>query len=84
MKVTEQAVTFLNPGQTPVMAMDQPLFALAKQLQWKYPDDVGEDKYVIMMGGLHLEMGMYRIIGQYLSGSGWTSALVKSEITTSG
>ena len=84
MKVTEQAVTFLNPGQTPVMAMDQPLFAQAKQLQWKYPDDVGEDKYVIMMGGLHQEMGMYRIIGQYLSGSGWTSALVKSGITTSG
>ena len=84
MKVAEQAVTFLNPGQTPVMAMDQPLSALAKQLQWKYRDDVGEEKYVIMMGGLHLEMGMYRIIGQYLSGSGWTSALVKSEITTSG
>ena len=29
----KEATHFLNPGQTPVMAVDQPLFALAKQIQ---------------------------------------------------
>ena len=32
--VIKQAVDYLNPGQVPVVAMDQPLYALAKQIQW--------------------------------------------------
>ncbi|KAK3889182.1 hypothetical protein Pcinc_006754 [Petrolisthes cinctipes] len=36
--VLRQAVEFLNPGQIPVTTFDQPLFALAKCIQWKWPD----------------------------------------------
>ena len=35
MDVVKNAVEHLNPGQTPVVTFDQPLFALAKQIQWK-------------------------------------------------
>ena len=35
MDVLKQAITFLNPPQIPVIALDQPLFALAKMVQWK-------------------------------------------------
>jgi hypothetical protein len=38
MDVIRQAVTFLNPGQVPIITVDQPLFALAKMVQWKWPD----------------------------------------------
>ena len=31
------AVAFLNPGQIPVSAANQPLYALAKQTQWTWP-----------------------------------------------
>ena len=34
MDVINKAIDFLNKGQTPVIAYDQPLFALAKLLQW--------------------------------------------------
>lgn len=37
-----QAVEFLNPGQIPVVTADQPLFALAKFVQWKWPNIHGE------------------------------------------
>ena len=32
-KVKER-VNFLNPGQTPIITADQPLFVLGKQIQW--------------------------------------------------
>ena len=44
MTVQHRATEFLNPGQIPVTAFDAPLYALAKQVQWKWPDTHGEDK----------------------------------------
>ena len=45
-----QAITYLNPGQTPVMSADQPLFALAKKLQWTYPESkLGEDLFLVTL-----------------------------------
>ena len=35
MKIIRDAVQHLNPGQTP--AMDQPLYAIGKQIQWRCP-----------------------------------------------
>lgn len=35
----------------------------------------GEDSFVAMFGGLHLEMGMWTKLGDYLACSGWTTAL---------
>ena len=45
MDVVKNAVEHMNPGQTPVVTLDQPLFALAKQIQWKWPEKYGEEKW---------------------------------------
>ena len=82
--VVRNAVQHLNPVQTPVLTCDQPLFTLAKQIQWKWPDTYGEDKLVVMFGGLHIEMTALKTLGDWLQGSGWTQALVQAEITTAG
>ena len=82
--VVKSAVEHLNPGQTLVLTFDQPLYAMAKQVQWKWPEDYGEDKFVIMFGGLHIEMAALKTIGDWLKGSGWVQALVQAEITTAG
>lgn len=84
MRVIKDAVQHVNPGQVPVIAMDQPLFAIAKQIQWEFPDLYGEDKYIVMMGGLHIEMAALKMLGKWLEDSGWTAALVQANITTSG
>ena len=55
MLIVKKSIAFLNPGQTPVLGADQPLYAIAKQLQWQFPDILGEDVYVLMMGTLHIE-----------------------------
>ena len=39
-------VQYLNPGQTPVMACDQPLFDITKQIQWISHNSYGQDLYV--------------------------------------
>ena len=82
--VVKNAVRHLNPGQIPIIAFDQPLYALTKLIQWYWPDAYGEDKALVMFGGLHVEMTALKAIGKWLEGSGWTSALVQANVASSG
>ena len=84
MDVQRQAIQFLNPGQIPVTTFDQPLFALAKLVQWQFPTTHGEETYVVMLGGLHTEMALWNVLGDLLEGPGWTSALTEAELTFAG
>ena len=84
MNLSAKAIQHLHPGQIPVITMDQPLYSIAKQIQWTWPDTFGEDKYVVVMWGLHIEMNVMKLLGDILTGSGWTAILVQSEVTTSG
>ena len=84
MNVLKKAVTVVNPGQIPVIACDQPLFKIAKQIQWMWPEECGEESSVIMLGDLHIKMALLKVLGDHLDGSGWKSALVQAEIATAG
>ena len=84
MDVERQAIQFLNPGQIPITTFDQPLFALAKFVQWKWPDTHGEKVHVIMLGGLHTEMALWNTLGDVLEGSGWTAAFKQADVASSG
>ena len=44
----------------------------------------GKDKFVIMFGGLHIQMGALKTLVNWLKGSGWLQALVDANITTLG
>lgn len=48
MDKNKDTVAYLNPIQTPVIAADLPIYTLAKQIQWHWPEKYGEDKFVIM------------------------------------
>ena len=39
MRLIKQSIDFLNPGQIPAVALDQPLYATAKKVQWIWPDE---------------------------------------------
>jgi len=80
--VQTKATQFLSPGQIPVVAFDAPLFAIAKLVQWKWPDTHGEDKCVTMIGGLHIEMTLWSTYRDYLDGSGWVSALAQAGVAS--
>ena len=74
----------LNPDQIPVVAFDQPLFAIAKKIQWLWPERFGEDKFVIMFGGLHIELTALKALGKWLDKSGWVESVFRSGIATLG
>ena len=82
-KVVKSAVQHVNPSQIPVIAIDQPLFAIAKQIQWTVAD-YGENSFVPMFGGLHIEMAAYKMLGKWTEGSGWTDVLVNAGVATQG
>jgi hypothetical protein len=63
MDVIKRAVEHVNPGQVPVITVDQPLFAIAKIIQWNWPESYGEDKFVVLLGGLHIEMAALATLG---------------------
>ncbi len=77
MTVQKQAIEFLNPEQIPVTTFDQPLFALAKIVQWKWPE-----VHVTMLGGLHTETALWNTMEDLLEDSGWTAALTEADVAT--
>ena len=42
MDKVKEVTSYLNSGQMPVMACDQPLFVLAKKIQWEWPEIYGK------------------------------------------
>ena len=84
MFVLKEATKFVNPGQIPITVCDQPLFAIAKFVQWNWPASHGENVHVVMLGGLHIEMTLWSLCGDLLATSGWTSALTEAGIASTG
>ena len=80
----KSSVEFLNPGQTPVITCDQPLYAIAKKIQWQLPETQGEKNFVVVLGGLHIEMTAWRTLGDFLDRSGWTSTITQANVASSG
>ena len=63
MDIVKKAVNILNPGQVPVMTCDQPHYTLAKQIQSTCPATRGEKQFVVMFGGLHIQMIALKTLG---------------------
>ena len=84
MDIIKQVTEHINPGQTPILTVDQPVYALAKKIQWTWPTVYGEDRYVVLMGGLHIEMNVLSLLGDWLEGSGWMHAMTAANVTTEG
>ena len=77
----KQAVQELNPSQVPVNTLDQPLYSIAKRIQWNWPEKYGENHFVIILGGLHIEMaGLKEIAKLAFAGTG-NSFLKVSHVT---
>ena len=78
------AIQHLNQGPVPVITYDQPLFALAKLIWWQWPEKYGEQKFAILLGGLHIEMAAQKVLGKWLENSGWVEASIEGNVFTAG
>lgn len=74
----------LHSGQVEICCMDQPLFALAKKLQWSKAATYGESRLVMLLGGFHIEKAFLGVLGQLLDKSSWVHIVANSGITTEG
>ena len=79
-----QGTEIINPGQTCVLGADQTLYAIIKLMHWQFPDTLGEDKLVVIMGARHIEDKMHLMIGKLQRDTGWDIILSQAEVLTSG
>lgn len=55
MNMIKQCLNSLNIGQIPVITCDQPLYALAKSVQWNWSNSFLE-QIVVLLGVLHIQI----------------------------
>ena len=84
MSVIKKTTHFINRNQIPVDASDQPVYALSKEIQLRYPTTFGQDKYITLLGDLHMEHTILLMHGQLIKGSGLDSILLHSKLSTEG
>lgn len=56
MDIIIAATRKLNPLQDIVITGDEPVYPIAKQIQWLYPDKYGEDKIVMTLGNFQFSL----------------------------
>ena len=84
MDVIKDAVSQVNRGQIPVFTVDQSLYTLSKLIQWPWSRTHGEDHFVVIFGGLHIEMTVLKVLGDWLEDAGWVEALVQAKVASAG
>ncbi len=47
-------------------------------------DGFRENQFVVMLGGLHIEMAALKMLGKWLNGSGWTEVMCNAGVATQG
>jgi len=83
MTVVVHITSTTKNGQPAVItADDQLVYAICKSIHWTYPELYGEDRMVLMMGGLHIEMAIQNMTGKWLADSGWTDIFLKAKTAT--
>ena len=83
LRVLMQSMHQLNPNQTAVIGFYQPLYALAKKIQWFQPAKYGQQNLVLILSVLHIEMVLLSCLGNCLQDSRWTTALSNAGVTSS-
>ena len=78
----DPSVHELNQGEMPTITLDQPLYAITKRIQWTWPEQYGEDQFIVILGGLHIEMAAIKVLGDWLDDSGWVEALVQAGVAS--
>ena len=68
----------------PWVTADQPLYALFKTIQWRFPETHGEQLIVAVLGAMHTEKAAWTCVGQVEDGSGSSAIMAEAGVTTFG
>ena len=64
--------------------MDQPIYAIGKQIKWKWKEHVSEEKSVLMLGALHIEFVIEAVEEKLTDGSGFLYITIEAGVLKSG
>ena len=48
-------------------------------MQWTNGNEFGVDKFVFMLGGLHIELSFLNVLGKRLTESGWAEMIINAD-----
>ncbi|KAG7170720.1 hypothetical protein Hamer_G013550 [Homarus americanus] len=82
--VGERQVAGPGVGERQVAGPGVRKHQVAGQIQWNWPENYGEEKFIMILGGLHIEMAALRMALSWLQGSGWAETLVQADIASPG
>ena len=82
MNIIKDTIQHINPTQIPVDVSDQPVYALSKEVQLRYPSLFGRCQYVCLLDDLHIEHTNLLIHGELIKGSGLEVILEKNNLST--
>lgn len=71
MEKVRGTTAYLTPDQVPDNTVDQPIYALAKQVQWQCPEQFRMEKIVTMFGGLYIARSLGTLLKGRCTGKGW-------------
>ena len=67
MNIIKTTISNINPGQIPADTCDQPVYAITKEIQLRYPAEFSDDQYFTILGGLHIEKSLLGIHGEIIA-----------------
>ena len=79
---TIKCTKIINPGQTLVDCSDQPVYALTRELQFRFSKMF--QNYFPLFGELHIEQSLLVLHGQLIEGSGLMEILNLQKLSTIG
>ena len=68
MEIFEKTTQLLNSSQIFVDESGQPVYRLLKELQWRFSNGFGPEKYFWLFGSLHLEKSILLLCGLLIEG----------------
>lgn len=60
LNVLVQTISYMNPGESAVVYLDQTLHAIAKRIQWLLRHEYDQNKAAVMLGALHIKIVVLR------------------------
>ena len=84
MGIIKKIIYFTNKDQVPIDALDQPAYAISKEVQICYPLEFWPEKYICALGDLRMEHTGFLVHGDFIKGSGLDILFLHSKLSTNG
>ena len=84
MAIIKKTINFTNKGQVLIDTSDQPVWAISKEMQIRYPSEFPPEKHICALGDVHREHTGLLVHGNLIKGSVLDTLFLHSKLSTDG